>query len=190
MRLCPCGIATATVVDHSPWPPDPNFQNPDLEFPACNERRVRTANQPKSTWFRAGVISRGVTTPVPCVYLPISLTTPGSSGSTEPTRLCRGCSHHHRRSPGPAASSYTPPLRRQSDGRILTSMWTISASWRTGRNHRPTARWPGLAEISSRTYPHRAVHVSGLPAARQASRPSNCPGCVIGDHARQAARTA
>jgi hypothetical protein len=63
-------------------------------------------------------------TPVPRVYLPISLTAPGPSGSAEPTRLCRGRSHQHRRSTAPAASSSTPPLRRRSDGRSLTSIRT------------------------------------------------------------------
>src|SRR5215203_1016823 len=48
---------------------------------------------------RAGQISRGVTPPVPRVYLSVSLTGPGPSGSPEPTRLCRGCSHLPRRSP-------------------------------------------------------------------------------------------
>jgi hypothetical protein len=79
---------------------------------------------PNPPGLRAGATSRGVTTPVPRVYLPLSLTTPGSSGSTEPTRLCRGCSHRHRRSTAPAASSSTPPLRRRGDGRSLTSIWT------------------------------------------------------------------
>ena len=63
-------------------------------------------------------------TPVPRVYLPISLTAPGPSGSAEPTRLCRGRSHQHRRSTAPAASSSTPPLRRRSDGWSLTSIRT------------------------------------------------------------------
>jgi hypothetical protein len=65
---------------------------------------------------RAGRRSRGVTTPVSFVYLPVSLTGPGPSGSPEPTRLCRGCSHPHQRLPARAASSFTPPLRQQGDG--------------------------------------------------------------------------
>src|SRR5207244_4051006 len=66
----------------------------------------------------AGGLSRGVTTPVPHVYLPISLTAPDPSGSPGPTRLCRGCSRPPRRLPDQAASSFTPPLRRQRDGRL------------------------------------------------------------------------
>src|SRR5258706_5279411 len=75
--------------------------------------------------------SRGVTTPVPCVYLPVSLTAPGSSGSTEPTRLCRGCSRPHRRPPARTSSSFTPPLRRRGDGRAFTSNRNSSGPWRT-----------------------------------------------------------
>ncbi len=60
-------------------------------------------------------------TPVPRVFLPVSLTAPSSSGSAELTRLCRGCSHPPRRSPVPAASSFTPPLRRRSDGGLPPS---------------------------------------------------------------------
>ena len=77
--------------------------------------RVRTAIQPESTGLELARGSRGVTTPVPCVYLPVSLTAPGSSGSAEPARLCRGCSRPHRRPPARTSSSFTPPLRRQRD---------------------------------------------------------------------------
>ncbi len=67
-------------------------------------------------------MSRGVTTPVSRVYLLVSLTAPGPSGSPGPTRLCRGCSRPSRRPPGQAASSFPSPLRRQGDGRSLTSI--------------------------------------------------------------------
>src|SRR5579859_3069881 len=78
--------------------------------------RVRAADQPESTGFRAGGTLRGVTAPVPRVYLPASLTAPGPSGSTRPARLCQGCSRPPRRPPGRTALSFTPPLRRQRDG--------------------------------------------------------------------------
>jgi hypothetical protein len=81
---------------------------------------VRTAHQPTSTGFGAGARSRGVTTPVSRVYLPVSLTAPGPSGSTGPTRLRRGCSHPPRRPPDQAASSFIPLLRQRKDGRSLT----------------------------------------------------------------------
>src|SRR5207344_3540852 len=62
---------------------------------------------------RAGQISRGVTAPVPRVYLSVSLTGPDPSGSPEPTRLCRGCSHLPRRSP----DRLPPASPHRHDGR-------------------------------------------------------------------------
>ena len=81
--------------------------------------------------IRAGKPSRGVTTPVSLVYLPVSLTGPGPSGSAEPARLCRGCSRPSRRPPGRAASSFIPPLRRRNNGRSFTSIRNTRASWRS-----------------------------------------------------------
>jgi hypothetical protein len=75
----------------------------------------------------AGPMSRGVTQPISCVYLPVSLTAPGPSGSAGPSRLCRGCSHPPRRPPDQAASSFTPSLRRRRSGRSLTSTRNHSA---------------------------------------------------------------
>ena len=71
---------------------------------------------------RAGRASRGVTAPVPRVYLPVLLTAPAPSGSPGTTQLCRGCSHLPRRPADQAASSFTPPLRRQGDKRSSTSI--------------------------------------------------------------------
>ena len=74
----------------------PGLLRPSREFPARHEGRVRAANQPGSAGLAAGGCSRGVTAPVPRVYLPVSLTAPGPSGSAEPARLCRGCSRPPR----------------------------------------------------------------------------------------------
>ena len=94
----------------------PRHRKPDQEFPARHERAGTRRRPAHIHRIRAGERSRGVTTPVSLVYLPVSLTGPGPSGSTEPARLCRGCSHLPGRPPGSAASSFTPPLRRQGDG--------------------------------------------------------------------------
>ena len=94
----------------------PRHRKPDQEFPARHERAGTHRRPAHIHRIRAGERSRGVTTPVSLVYLPVSLTGPGPSGSTEPARLCRGCSHLPGRPPGSAASSFTPPLRRQGDG--------------------------------------------------------------------------
>src|ERR1039457_2622947 len=70
---------------------------------------------PRSTLFPYTTLFRGVTQPVPRVYLPVSLTAPAPSGSTGTSRLCRGCSRPPRRPAAQAASSFTPPLRRPGD---------------------------------------------------------------------------
>ena len=106
------------------------------EFPARDEERVRTATQPESAGLELVRVSRGVTEPVSRVCLPVLLTAPGPSGSAEPARLCRGCSHPPRRPPDQAASSFTPPLRRQGNGRSFTSIRNNRASWRTQRYSR------------------------------------------------------
>jgi hypothetical protein len=93
--------------------------------------QVRTAIQPESTGLELARSSRGVTTPVPCVYLPVSLTAPGSSGSAEPARLCRGCSRLHRRPPARTSSSFTPAAAAAERSRSSTSIRNNSASWRT-----------------------------------------------------------
>ena len=98
--------------------------------------RVRAADQPESTGFRAGGTLRGVTASVPRVYLPASLIAPGPSGSTRPTRLCQGCSRPPRRPSGRAALSFTPPLRRQGDGGLSPPSEYSSAS-----RHTSTGAW-------------------------------------------------
>ena len=102
--------------------------------------RVRTAIQPTSTGLRAGDNSRGVTTPIPLVYLPVSLTEPGPSGSAGPSRLCRGCSHPPRRLPDQAASSFIPPLRRRNDEGHLTPIRNSNASDATASTLSQVAR--------------------------------------------------
>jgi hypothetical protein len=115
----------------SPWPPDPDRKDPIGSSPSVVvDGQICAATQPTSTGLELVKPSRGVTTPIPRVYLPISLTAPGPSGSTGPTRLCRGCSHPPRRPPDWIASSFTLPLRRQGDGRSFTSIRNTRASWR------------------------------------------------------------
>jgi hypothetical protein len=54
--------------------------------------------------------------PISLVDLPVSRTGPDPSGSAGSSRLCRGCSHPPRQPADQAASSFTPPLRRQGHG--------------------------------------------------------------------------
>src|ERR1039457_373607 len=120
---------------------------PCPEFPARHEERVRAAIQPEATGLERAGGSRGVATPVPCVYLPVSLTAPGPSGSTGPTRLCRGCSRPHRRPPAQTSSIFTPPLRRQRNGGLAPPSETCSASWRTVRQLEQLIRPGGKAAV-------------------------------------------
>ena len=118
------------AVDIHHGSPNPGKRDPVRICPHESER-VRTAIQPTSAGLRAGDNSRGVTTPIPLVYLPVSLTEPGPSGSAGPSRLCRGCSHPPRRLPDQAASSFIPPLRRRNDEGHLTPIRNSNASCRT-----------------------------------------------------------
>src|ERR1017187_4641487 len=120
-RLCPCGIASGYFAVIRPGLRERPCR-PIPEFPARHEEQVRTATPARIHRVRAGHKSRGVTQPVPRVYLSVSLTAPGPSGSAEPARLCRGCSRPPRRPPDQASSSFTPPPRRRGNGRSLTSI--------------------------------------------------------------------
>src|ERR1700716_2128574 len=54
---------------------------------------------PPSAIGRAARICRDPLGVDPALVLPVSLTVPGPSGSSEPSRLCRGCSRRLRRPP-------------------------------------------------------------------------------------------
>ena len=113
----------------SPWPPGPSrptqpgvpHQSPPPWRPIGTHRTPARIHR-----VRAGPTSRGVTTPVSRVYLPVSLTGPGPSGSAGPSRLCRGCSHPHRRLPD--QSGRTGGLLRRSPLRTARAAFTASSS--------------------------------------------------------------
>jgi hypothetical protein len=54
---------------------------------------------------------------------------------------------------GPGTSSFTPPLRRQGDGRSLTSIRNNSASWRAVRQLEQGITAAGEAGTKTRTEP-------------------------------------
>jgi hypothetical protein len=154
----------------SPWPPDPDRKDPIGSSPSVHDGQIRAATQPTSAGLELVRPSRGVTTPVPHVYLPVSLTTPGPSGSTGPTRLCRGCSHPPRRPPDRIASSFTPPLRRQGDGRSFTSIRNTRASWRNcGRPTRPTTCLDPDGVSTFHTFETRPGWAPSIPRGRRCS---------------------
>src|SRR5271165_7174598 len=136
---------------------------PEVPLPLA-AGRVRTANQPESTGFRAGIRSRGVTKPISHVYLPVSLTAPAPSGSAGTTRLRRGCSHPRHRPAAQAASSFTPPLRRQSHGGL------------TPPSGQTTPRGARFSRIPSRLAHRARPGSTGTTLLRQgSSRPPRRP---------------
>jgi hypothetical protein len=79
--------------------------------PPPDKWQVRAAPSPYPpdwSWWSV----KGRQTLVSLVHLPVSLTGPASSGSTDASRRCQGCSHPPRRLPDQAAPSFTQPLRR------------------------------------------------------------------------------
>ena len=123
----------------SPWPSSSGFEDPARSSPPPEDGRCAPRPSPYPPGL-SGYPLRGVTQPVPCVYLSALLTTPGPSGGPEPTQLCRGCSHPPRRSPAQAASSFVRPLRRPDDGGLSPPPGTDSASWRTRTRTRSAPR--------------------------------------------------
>jgi hypothetical protein len=95
-----------------------------------------------------GVPLRGVRTLVPHVHLPVLLAGPGPSGSTGPSRRCRGCCPP---SPAPPGSG-CPQLHRAAattrQTRSLTSSRSDGASW---RSRSATHNWLGLLAEKSRS---------------------------------------
>ena len=178
-RLCPCGIATATPQTFT-VASRPRRNRPSLKFPARHEGRVRAANQPESTGFRAGIRSRGVTQPISHVYLPVSLTAPAPSGSPGTTRLCRGCSRPPRRPADQAASCFTPPLRRQGDRGLPPPFGPNSASWRTFLAYTFPSRSPRPAHPAvpgRRDFVEAAPTLPGDPRLRlPPASPHRCDG--------------
>jgi hypothetical protein len=127
------GVAAAS----SPWPPGPDMEGHAGEFPPRNEGSGAHRIPARIRRVGAGASSRGVTTPVPRVYLLALLTAPGPFGSAGPARLRQGCSRLRRRPAASAALSFTQPLRRQGDEGLPPPSGNNSASWRTPSRSTP-----------------------------------------------------
>ena len=146
---------------------------------------------------RAGQVSRGVTTPVPRVYLSVSLTGPDPSGSPEPTRLCRGCSHLPRRSPDrlPPASphrhdgrapkvSHLHPTQQRLVAHV--AVLDLPAGARAGPADGPHVlhqgrRAPRAAPRGRRPAPHQPTTAPGLggPGRVRRPRPAAAPSTAL-----------
>ena len=141
-RLYPCGIANGYAVDiHRGLPTRAEKTRPGVPRPLAS--RTGTRREPAHIHrVGAGSWSRGVTTPVPLVYLPVSLTGPGPSGS--PKRPdSRGCSHlaadprlglppaSPHRYDGKAMDGLTPPSGKPAPRGALSGRLFRAASRRT-----------------------------------------------------------
>ena len=91
----------------------------DREFRVARERAC-AADRPTSARFEPAWKLRGVNTDSLAFHLLVSLDGPGPSGSTSPSRRCRGCSYPRLRLQVRAASSFTG-LLRQTRGADLSS---------------------------------------------------------------------
>ena len=109
---------------------------PDGDFNrtrSCPTQRAGTRRYPAHIRQigAGGSLLRGFRTLVSHVHLPVLLAGPRSSGSADPSRRCRGCSHPPRRSPDQAAPSFHQPAATSWQKRPLTSSRSCNASWRT-----------------------------------------------------------
>ena len=86
----PCSLATGTpqAFPVASWP----AQTPASESPRCRARRALLPGPHPPGWSRFSL--EGVPPLVhSSLHLPVSLAGPGPSGSADPSRRCRGCSH-------------------------------------------------------------------------------------------------
>ena len=139
-QLCPCGIATATP-QHFTVASGTDIHMPTPKFPA--ETSDGCAPHPAHIrQIGAGEPLRDVPTLVPLVLLFVTLAEPTPSGSTGPSRLCRGCSHPLRHLPEHGCPQLHRPATTGRRRRSLTSTQIVSASRRTWIRAQPTLRAP------------------------------------------------
>ena len=153
---------------HSPWPPEPATLT-DPEVPNTAEVLVRIAVQPESTGLELAGDLRGVKTLVPRVHLLLMLAGPRPSGSTGPSRRCRGCLPPSPASPGSGCPQLRYAAATAQRRRSLTSARSHSASWRT----RSPSQWPGTARSATSGGRSLILIMFGM-------RPRRCPGLLRG----------
>lgn len=99
------------------------------------------------------------------LHLPVSLAEPGPSGSTGPSRRCRGRSHPHPALPRPDCPSFNDPLRRAAVGSLTplghsTPRGALRARGTVGPVARAAIDNVGLAAHRAK---FRAAHTCVLP---------------------------
>jgi hypothetical protein len=147
-QLCPCGIATATP-QHFTVASGIDIHMPTPEFPTEPEPGGCAPHPAHIRQIGAGEPLRDVPTLVPRVLLFVTLAGPTPSGSTGPSRLCRGCSHPLRHLPEQAAPSYTALLRQDGGEGLSPPTQIVSASWRTWIQAQRSAAATARAALSS-----------------------------------------
>jgi hypothetical protein len=113
-QLCPCGFATSTPQTFLVASLPATSPGTEVARPVLGAGAHRTPAHIHQ--IGAGVPLERLYTLVPHVHLPVSLGRPRSSGSTDQSRRCQGCSHLHRRLPARAALSFPNLLRQTGDG--------------------------------------------------------------------------
>ena len=154
-------VNTRSGVPHPAEPSPTRLSNAGTHREPAHIHRVRAGDQ-----------SRGVTTPVPRVYLPVSLTRPGPSGSPEPTRLCRGCSHLPRRSP----DRLPPASPHRHDGRAPKVSHLHPPQVRSTRSALPALPLVGF----SGSPPEPGVHLSAHRALHKSRRDNDHLHAALG----------
>lgn len=150
-QLCPCDIATATPQAFTVASPANDLnQQRSFQHPAGIGAHRRPAHIHR---IGAGGILEKLLALVPRVHLPALLDGPGPSGSTGPSRRCRGCLPPHRRFPVQAAPSFVMLLRQHNGEGLPPPLGKTAPRGARGRppNSLPGAcspPWAGLAWIA------------------------------------------
>ena len=114
----------------SPWPPTGAVGHPTGDDRRLS-RRLIDCCPAQIHQVRAGISLEGVPPLVQiALHRSVLLAGPGSSGSADPSRRCRGCSHPRLRLQAQAAPSFTGLLRQPGGGPFQPTR-SCGASWRT-----------------------------------------------------------
>jgi hypothetical protein len=115
-QLCPCSIAMGTPQSFSMA----SWLARSTNFGVARSSRTCTAARPISTRLEPVPPLRGFTRWFLTYTFSVSLAEPRPSGSSGPSRRCRGCSHPHLHLQVQTAPSFTR-LLRQASGGVLSS---------------------------------------------------------------------
>ena len=138
----------------------------DLNQPRSSQHLrvlVRIADQPKSTGLELAGDLRGVQTLVPRVHLLLSRAGPGPSGSSGPSRRCRGCLPPSPTSLGSGCPQLPQAARQPTGCRSFTS--TQTAAPHCARS-RLSMRSQSHSRAVSQQDDHRPDQIHRLPQCK------------------------